>query len=334
MSEAPTAPHPIGMSSHAEIEPPQRSGTRRTVRSESLRHRLWESRWPYVFLLPTIALYGVYTLWPIIASWWYSLMSWSGFTADKTFIGLQNYVDVLHDPLFWSSFKITMLFMVVTVPLRVGLGLLIAVLLNHPSLPFRKIFRTAFFVPVVTTTAIVGVVMQFIFDPASGPVDLVLNNLGATPIDFLGSANTALWTVMAVHTWKWVGVTMIYWLAALQTVPRDLIESAQVDGANQRRTFRHITLPLLLPFLVIITLLTVEQNMRIFDLMLMMTGGGPYYATEVIELYIYRWAFTASVPQLGYASAAAVILGLILLVFAAIQLVGIRVSRRMAGGQE
>lgn len=306
---------------------------RRWNSGDSIGHRLWQSRWPYLFLLPTAAFYGVYTVWPIIASWWYSFLSWTGFGADKTFIGLHNYVDVLHDPLFWNSFKITMLFMVVTVPLRVGLGLLVALLLNHPRLPFRRVFRAAFFVPVVTTTAIVGVVMQFIFDPASGPIDLVIGKLGSNPIDFLGSSTTALWTVMAVHTWKWVGVTMIYWLAALQTVPRDLLESAQVDGATQSRSFRHITLPLLMPFLVIITLLTVEQNMRIFDLMLTMTGGGPFYATEVIELYIYRWAFTASVPQLGYASAAAVILGLILLIFGAIQLVGIRLSRRLAGGQ-
>jgi multiple sugar transport system permease protein len=279
-------------------------------------------------------LYGLYTVWPIGASWWYSLVSWTGFEADKTFVGLQNYRDVVADPLFWNSFKITMLFMVVTVPLRVGLGLLIAVLLNHPRLPFQRLFRTAFFLPVVTTTAIVGVVMQFIFDPASGPVNLVLGKLGlGGGIDFLGSSSTALWTVMGVHTWKWVGVTMIYWLAALQTVPRELVEAAQVDGASQWRVFRHITLPLLTPFLVIITLLTVEQNLQIFDLMLTMTGGGPFFATEVIELYIYRWAFAATIPQLGYASAAAVVLGLVLLVVGVGQLVGIRAARKMAGAQ-
>jgi multiple sugar transport system permease protein len=303
-------------------------------RRRGLGQRLWGARWPYLFLLPTAVLYGLYTVWPIGASWWYSLVSWTGFEADKTFVGLQNYRDVVADPLFWNSFKITMLFMVVTVPLRVGLGLLIAVLLNHPRLPFQRLFRTAFFLPVVTTTAIVGVVMQFIFDPASGPVNLVLGKLGlGGGIDFLGSSSTALWTVMGVHTWKWVGVTMIYWLAALQTVPRELVEAAQVDGASQWRVFRHITLPLLTPFLVIITLLTVEQNLQIFDLMLTMTGGGPFFATEVIELYIYRWAFAATIPQLGYASAAAVVLGLVLLVVGVGQLVGIRAARKMAGAQ-
>jgi multiple sugar transport system permease protein len=239
---------------------------------------------------------------------------------------------VLADPLFWNSFTITMVFMVGTVPLRVALGLAIALLLNHPRLPFQRLFRTAFFLPVVTTTAIVGVVMQFIFDPSDGPVSEVLQGAGAPGVDFLGSPDAVLWTVMAVHTWKWVGVTMIYWLAALQTVPRDVLEAAQVDGASGWQSFRHVTVPMLVPFFVIITLLTIEQNLQIFDLVMTMTGGGPYYATEVIELYIYRWAFAATVPELGFASAAAVVLGLVLLAVGIGQLLGVRAARRMAGG--
>jgi multiple sugar transport system permease protein len=127
-------------------------------------------------------------------------------------------------------------------------------------------------------------------------------------------------------------VTMIYWLAALQTVPRDVLEAAQVDGASGWQSFRHVTVPMLIPFLVIITLLTIEQNLQIFDLVMTMTGGGPYYATEVIELYIYRWAFAATVPELGFASAAAVVLGLVLLVVGIGQLLGVRAARRKAGG--
>ncbi len=295
--------------------------------------RLWRDRWVYLFLLPTTIVYGLYTLWPVLASWWYSLQSWSGFGAPRTFVGLQNYADVMRDSLFWNSFKVTAIFLVVTVPVRVFLGLLIAMVLNHPRLPFQRIFRMAFFLPVVTTTAIVGVVMQFVFDPASGPVNLVLTKSGLldTGVDFLGSSGSALWTVMAVHTWKWVGVTMIYWLAALQTVPKELQEAARVDGASLWQVFRHITFPLLVPFLVIITLLTVEQNLQIFDLMLTMTGGGPFYSTEVIEVYIYRWAFSTSVPQLGFASAAAVIFGVVLLVVGVGQLLGVRAARRRAG---
>ncbi|ANY07713.1 carbohydrate ABC transporter permease [Pseudonocardia sp. HH130630-07] len=287
--------------------------------------------WIYLFLLPTLLLYGVYTVWPVLASWWYSFLEWPGFGADKTFVGLANYAAVLDDPLFWNSFGITMLFMVVTVPLRVGLGLLLALAVSHPRLPWQGLFRSAFFVPAITTTAIIGVVMQFVLDPSSGPVTVVLEAFGITDVDLLGSAGNAIWTVVGVHTWKWVGITMIYWLAALQTVPRETIEAAQVDGATGWTMCWRIRLPLLLPFLVIITLLTVEQNLQIFDLMLTMTGGGPYFSTEVIELYVYRWAFTATVPELGFASAAAVLFGVFLIGVGVVQLLGARAARRLTG---
>lgn len=290
--------------------------------------------WIWLFLLPTIGLYGVYTLYPIGASYWYSLLDWNGFESAKTFVGLQNYRDVLDDPLFINSLKVTTIFTVVTVPVRVGLSLLVAILLNNRLMPWKKLFRTALFLPVVTTTAIIGVVMQFVFDPASGPINLVLVKLGIVDegINFLGSSSTALWTVMAVHVWKWFGVTLIYWLAALQTIPGDVHEAARIDGASATQTLRHITLPLLKPFLVIITLLTLVDTLQVFDLVLTMTEGGPQNATEVLEVFIYRWAFAPSnIPRLGFASAAAVIFGLLCAVVAIIQLVGVRAARKSGG---
>lgn len=297
--------------------------------------RLRDNRWIYIFLLPTIVLYGLYTLWPIVASYGYSFVDWNGFQAEKTFIGFENYQRVFADPLFWNSFTITVLFMLVTVPMRVSLALAFAVVLTHPKLPFRRLFRTTLFLPVVTTTAIIGVVMQLILDPGSGPITLILQQLGLVDagVNLLGSSGSALWVVMAVHTWKWLGVTLIYWLAALQTVPPELDEAARMDGANAWQVFRHITLPLLVPFLIIITLLTVEQNLKIFDLMLTMTGGGPFFSTEVIEIYIFRWAFATTIPQLGYASAAAVSFGLLMLVVGVVQVLGLRKARHALRGR-
>lgn len=290
------------------------------------RNRLWV----WVFLTPTVVLYGVYTVYPILASYWYSFVEWNGFDADKTWVGLANYRAVLADPLFWNSFRITVLFMVAVVPLKVLLTLLLALVLNSPKLPMRTLFRTAFFLPVVTTTAIVGVVMQFVFDPASGPVNVLLRKFGVVSdgINFLGDPKTALWTVVGVYIWKWFGVTLIYWLAALQTVPDEVYEAAAIDGASPWRLLRHVTLPLLKPFVVIITLLTLESTLKVFDLMLTMTNGGPFYATEVVEIYIYRWAFAASVPQLGFASAAAVVFGLFVGLLGVLQLLGIRAARK------
>lgn len=298
----------------------------------SLLSRLWADRWLYLFLLPTLVLYSMYTLWPIIASYWYSLLDYNGFSSNRTFVGFANYHEVFGDKLFWSALGRTFLFMLITVPIRAGLSLVAAILLNNPRLPFAKFFRTALFLPVVTTTAIVGVVMQFVFDPASGPVNIALLNLGILkqPINFLGSSGSALYTVMGVHVWKWFGITLIYWLAALQTVPADVLEAGKIDGASTLGIFRYITLPLLVPFAVIILLLSAIETLQVFDLMLTMTGGGPFYSTEVVEIYIYRQAFAATIPRLGYASAAAVVFGLTTMLIALGQALAVRAVRRRA----
>ncbi len=283
----------------------------------------------WVFLLPTVVLYGIYTIYPIIASYWYSLVEWNGFDAEQRFVGIQNYRAVFEDPFFWNSFKITLLFMLLVVPARVILSLLLAIVLNSPRFPLVGVLRSAFFIPVVTTTAIIGVVMRFVLDPASGPVNSVLHAFGMQGVDFLGDQNAALPTAAALYIWKFFGITMIYWLAALQTIPQDIYEAARIDGASVRQVFLHITLPLLKPFLIIITVLTVEETFHNFDLMYTLTAGGPYFHTEIIEIYIYRWAFAASIPQLGHASAAAVFFGLLVAVVGAIQLWGVYASRRM-----
>ncbi|MFC7404754.1 carbohydrate ABC transporter permease [Georgenia alba] len=286
--------------------------------------------WIWLMLTPTVVLYGAYTVYPIIASYWYAFLEWNGFEAEKTFVGLQNFRDVFADPLFWNSFKITVLFMLAVVPFKVLLTLLLALALNSPKLPFSTFFRTAYFLPVVTTAAIVGVVMQFVFDPASGPVNLTLQRLGLVEagVNFLGDSSYALWTAAAVYVWKWFGITMIYWLAALQTIPDEVYEAARIDGAGAWHLLRSITMPLIKPFLIIITLLSFESALKVFDLMLTMTNGGPYYATEVVEIYIYRWAFAATVPELGHASAAAVVFGLFVCAVGLFQLFGVRAVQR------
>ncbi|MBM7788438.1 carbohydrate ABC transporter permease [Tenggerimyces flavus] len=292
--------------------------------------RGWKrTTWIWLFLLPTIILYGIYTIYPIIASYWYSLVEWNGFDSEQRFVGIANYQAVFADPFFWNSFRITLLFMLLVVPARVLLSLLMAMVLNSPKLPLVGVLRSAFFIPVVTTTAIIGVVMRFVLDPASGPVNGMLQLFGLEGVDFLGDQKTALPVAAALYVWKFFGITMIYWLAALQTIPRDIYEAARIDGANVRQTFLHITLPLMKPFLIIITVLTIEETFHNFDLMYTLTGGGPYFNTEIIEIYIYRWAFAASIPQLGHASAAAVFFGLLVAVFGAIQLWAVYASRRM-----
>ncbi len=304
----------------------------RAAQRATVRRR--QALWVWLLLLPTVVLYGVYTIYPIVASYWYSLVEWNGFGADKTFVGLSNYRAVFDDPMFWSSFKITIIFMLLVAPARVLLSFLLAIVLNSPKLPLSKLFRTVFFLPVVTTTAIVGVVMQFILDPASGPINSILQFLGFEGgVNFLGDSDLALFTVSVVYVWKFFGITMIYWLAALQTIPQEIFDAARIDGAGFVQIFRFITVPLLKPFVIIISLLTIEDTFRAFDLMQTMTAGGPFFSTEIIEIYIYRWAFAASIPQLGFASAAAVLFGVLVLVIAALQAWATVQSRRMQKGR-
>lgn len=299
----------------------------------SIATRLWRDRWIYLFLVPTTALYALFTLWPMLASYWYSLLEWNGFSQDRQFIGLDNYREVATDPLFWNAFQNSFIYMALVVPLRVGLALVVAIVLNDPRLPFSTLFRTVLFLPVVTTTAIIGVVMTLLLDPVSGPLNVVLLELGVVdrPYNFLGHSTSAILSAVGVDVWKWFGLTLIYWLAALQTIPRDIKEAAVVDGASDVQVFRHITLPLLKPFAIIITLITALGALHSFDLIYTLTGGGPGLSTEVVEVYIYRWAFASSVPRLGFASAAAVFFGLATLALAVIQALGLRQARRMRG---
>ena len=283
--------------------------------------RAVETGWCYLFMLPALVLATMFTFYPIVASWYFSMLDWSGFSPERTFVGLDNYAELITDSYFWQSFERSFGFALVTVPIRLGLSLVVAIILNNRALKLAPVFRTFFFVPVVTTTAIVGILMQFLFSPFHGPINQVLlaSGLVSVPIDFLGSPDTALWTVMAVQIWKTFGITMIYWLAALQSIPPELYEAARVDGAGSPALLRHITLPLLKPFAAIIALITAVSTLRVFDLVQTMTGGGPFFASEVMEIYIYRHAFSLqafSVPRLGYASAAGVFFGLAVMLVA------------------
>lgn len=283
------------------------------------------SRWCYLFLLPGLILAGLFTFYPMVMSWYFSLLDWTGFTSAGSFIGIANYVELVHDGLFWSAFGRSFLFVVVAVPVQLALSLLVAVLLNDQALKLAPVFRTFFFLPVVTTTAIVGIVMTFVLSPFHGPIDQALMDMHvlSKPVDFLGTSTTALWSVIGVQVWKNFGITMIYWLAALQTVPRVYHEAAKVDGAAALGILRYVTVPIMLPFAAIITLLTANATLHVFAIVETMTKGGPYFSSQVIEVYIYQTAFAADqsggVPRLGYASAAGCFFGVAVMMLALFQ---------------
>lgn len=292
-------------------------------------HKRSTTTWCYVFLLPALVLTAMFSFYPMVMSWVYSTMNWSGFTDDMTFIGIDNYTRLVQDQYFWASFGRSAIFVLIGTPVRVVAALLLALVLNQQIMRMSTAFRTMFFLPVMASAAIIGVVMTFVLSPNNGPVNSLLVGTGLidTPIEFLSNPDIALWSALVVHGWKNFGLTLIYWLAALQIIPNEYFEAARIDGAGAVKILRYITIPILLPFAMIIIVLTAKENLHAFAIIQAMTQGGPYFATEVVEIYIYRTAFapgSGALPQLGYASAAGVFFGVATLLLAAFQIWAIR----------
>ncbi len=306
-------------------------------RQRSLRRSKTPYGWIYLFLAPTLILFTMYTLYPIGATVWYSLTSMRSFTSKNVqFIGLANYKALFHDKQFLNSLIVTGKFMVLVVPARFLLSLALALLLNWKRCKWKTFFRTAFFLPVLTTSAIIGVVFIMLLDPTMGPINAIMQKLGMTEwatVSLLGTSSTALATAGVIWVWKWLGNSLIYWIASLQSIPEELYEAAKIDGANSWQTFKSIVTPLLLPFAAVILVLTISDAIRVFNLMLTLTNGGPFYATETVEVFIYRHAFQSTSPRMAYASAAATIFGLFFMVIVVAQRAVTSIFQKAGAGE-
>ena len=273
----------------------------------------------YTFLLPNIIGFLVFILIPVIASFFMSFTSWNGFGVVE-FIGLDNYKQLLKDDNFKISFFNSILFMVISVPITLFLSMLIAVALNQ-GIRFVKVFRTAVFLPYVTATIAVAAVWQLIFNPTMGPINGVLMNFGIDqPPGWLSSPTWALISVSIVYIWHSVGYYMVLFLAGLQGIPDYLYEAAELDGAGPVWKFFNITVPMLSPVLFFTTIIGVINSFKVFDLIYVLTGGGPGRSTHVLVYDIYNTAFKQF--EYGYASAMAYVLFLLILVISIIQFRG------------
>lgn len=288
--------------------------------------------WCYLFVAPTVLVYLLFILWPVFASWYFAFYDWEGIGWPSRFVGLENFRLVAADAFFWGAFRNTWAYALGMVLIQVPLALVVAVVLNDPSLRGRTVYRTLFFLPVVATTAVVGVVLAIMLSPTGGPINsfLVGSGLVERPLNFLGTAQLALPTIIAVGIWKSFGINLVYWLAGLQSVPPELYEAARIDGAGAPQLLRHITLPSLQPIAITILVLSLIASLNVFDLVQVMTGGGPYFASDVVGTYIFRTAFGIDqpIPRFGFASAAGVFFGLTNLAIVATQALALRAGRR------
>ena len=303
-----------------------------TRTSRSLGARIRAARVDYLFLVPGLVVFGAFILWPLIASLYYSTLDWTGFGKSSVFVGLDNYRELLRDPFFLSAFGRSFLFTFATVPFQMVLALVLAIILNNKLLKLSTLFRTLIFLPVVSPVAVIGIVWVLMLSPFNGPVNEMLTGLHlvSRAVDFLGSPQIVLWTLAGIYVWKWTGVTLVYWLAALQTVPDELYEAARLDGVKPWQTLIYMVLPIVAPFAVVIGLISAIAAMNVFPLIQATTGGGPFFSSEVMEVYIFRTAFapaSGQFPRLGYASAAGVLFGLALMILTLAQGLAVRRAR-------
>jgi multiple sugar transport system permease protein len=253
-------------------------------------NRLGDLSAAIICLLPALVILGVFSLYPIIYSGYLSLLKWDGFGADRSFVGFDNYVRLWRSGLLSNSIKVTIYYAVGVTIGGLILGLVAALLLNS-AVKGLTLYRTVYFLPVITATVAAAVVWKLLLDPGSGYVNILLREVGVTAPSWLRSPTWAMPAVIAVGIWKRLGFNMVIYLAGLQSVPREMQEAAEVDGAGSWATLRDITLPLLAPTTLLLAIMSVIDAFLVFDQIYVMTGGGPIGRTDVLGLLLYRQAF-------------------------------------------
>lgn len=267
-----------------------------------------------LFVLPALVLYVVFVLFPIVQAALYSLYKWNGLEPLTNFVGLQNYVTALTSPTFTTAVSNNLLIIVLSLAIQIPFSLSLAVLLNR-RFPGRAVFRLLFFLPYVLSEAITGIVFARLLQPgALVDTSLVQIGLGGFVQDWLGDSTFVMLTLFVIVSWKYFGFHMILLMAGLQGIPHEITEAALIDGAGRWQAFRHVTLPLLGPTLRVSVFLSMIGALQLFDMVWVMTGGGPLNASNTMAIAMFKAGFKNT--QMGYGSALAVIIFLVGLVLA------------------
>lgn len=264
------------------------------------------------FLLPAMALFLGFVVYPIVFNVQSSVLDWNGVTAG-TFVGFDNYVALFQDPVFLITIRNSALWIVLTLVPQAIIGLLIALMLNT-RVRGRTIYRAIFFIPAVLSPVVVGLVWQRLYDPFNGVLSLFGKALGTTALTqgYLSDTSTVIFSVMFVNVWMFMGLSMFFYLAGLQLIDNSVIEAARIDGVNGWQMITRIIWPLLKPTHLTLALLGIIGSLKTFELVYVLTLGGPNHASEMLPTYAYKQAFT--LQHLGYAAAISVVLLVIAIV--------------------
>lgn len=280
----------------------------------------------YFFILPAFFLFLTFSVYPFLKVLQLSFTNWDGISPAVTYVGFENFKDLfIGIPIFWLSMRNAFFITLLALVLQNLLALFLAFLCDR-DVRGGNVYRVIFYLPPVLSGIVVGLIWNWIYDGNYGLLNHFLNFIGLGDLSrsWLSDPKTALFAVAVIHMWKGFGWGFVILLAGLQSIPRDLYEAARVDGANSWIVFKNITVPLMIPVFILVSILTILGTMQVFDIIIATTGGGPGYHTEVPITRIFQTMIGMS--KFGYACAMGVVFGLILL---AISMIQIRVSKMM-----
>ena len=271
----------------------------------------------FLFVLPALAIYALFMVYPFVQSVYLSLTSWDGAQPVKEFVGLANYATLLQDRLLWLSLSHNVIWVILGTAAPLVIGLLLAILLWNRPRGFT-LFRTFYFLPQVLSSVIIAIVWGWIYNPIFGLLNQGLEAVGLEQLQraWLGDGEVALYAVLAAAVWAQTGFVFVIFMAGLQNVSRDLLEAAMLDGANAWSRFWNVTVPQLASVTTVITVFLLIGGFNVFDVIFVMTAGGPANATEVIATYTYTEAFTQN--RVGYGAALSMVMTVLSLVAAVI----------------
>lgn len=280
------------------------------------KRSIWRKALPYLFLAPSLAIFLLFDIWPLFYSLYLSFMEWNLISPTKSFVGLENYQTIFTEDEFRRALINTVVYTAGRVFISLAIALLLALMVNTQKRWARWV-QAAIFSPHVISMVSVSLLWLWLMDPTGGLLNYLLGQVGIPPLKWLNASATALLSLILVAVWKVIGYDMVIFVAGLQSIPNELYEAARIDGASGPRQFWHITLPMLSPTIFFLSVTSVITSFQVFDVIKVMTGGGPGDSTNVLVYYIYQYGFRFF--KLGIASAASLVLLLLVLALTLLQ---------------